>query len=236
MAKQKQVKQSPITDDFGLNLNSDVENEKTSVEILYEPETLARKTALEENGWNFELNEKQQWAADNGESRWEWYNDLHKLVRMIEKDGAIKPENNEDINYLDPPVESDTDENGFIESDGGSKKNALPVFAFESVRVKLTETEQRDRDSSLRNALNLRDAEVSRFAAEKEIHKTNVKLHEADIQKFRQICDSGHEYRELECPLEYDFQKESVITRRPDTDEIISRRGMTKEERQKRLF
>ena len=141
---------------------------------------------------------------------------------------------------------TETDENEISESVGGfsidletspaKTEIALPLFAFESVRVKLTEKEQRDRDSSLRNAMNLRDAEISRFAAEKEVHKTNLKLFEADVQKYRQICDSGHEYRDLECPLEYDFQKEAVITRRPDNDEVISRRGMTKEERQKRLF
>jgi hypothetical protein len=91
------------------------------------------------------------------------------------------------------------------------------------------------RSSSLMKAMNDLDAEARRFESEKAVHKQNVEICNAEIQKLRTAIDTRQEWRELQCSLEYDFQRGMVNVIRPDTFEPIKTRSMTKEELQKAL-
>ena len=196
--------------------------------------------ALFDLGWEIERRPDGDWQAektfDSGvvsliEGKTPEH--LASLIADEEKNFAALGES-DGISHLEPPFESDTDENEI--SDSVESETPLPMFAVESCRFDLSDEEILQRTYSMRHAQAELLGEDARFAREKDIHKSNVKMINARVEMFGHAIDTKSEYRELECSLEYDFQKEAVITRRPDTGEIISRRGMTKEERQKRLF
>lgn len=114
------------------------------------------------------------------------------------------------------------------------KKPELPLICFENCRVELTDEDILKRSYSLTKALQDLEKEEARFKAEsdqlKSEHKTNVAAISARINKNRAAIDNNHEWREIECALEYDFEKSKVEIIRPDTGEIVKTRGMTKDE------
>ncbi len=110
-----------------------------------------------------------------------------------------------------------------------------PKIVLESCICELTDVDILERNRAMTGAMNKRDAEISRFAAEKDTHKSNLKMIDAEIQKYRLACDTRKEWRDLECVEHFDYQKELVTVTRPDTFEVVRTRAMTKDERQQKL-
>jgi hypothetical protein len=114
--------------------------------------------------------------------------------------------------------------------------NSLPTTVMQECKFELTDSEIVKRSASMTNAMNELDAEINRFKAEKDKHNANLKMINARIQKHRTAIDTRTEWREIECVLDYDFQRGTVDIIRPDSGERVRQRTMSKEEMSKALF
>lgn len=165
-----------------------------------------------QESWEAEETPTKYWSVQTPE-------ELFKIIEADEKERTILAQN-----Y----VTSAEDE--------ASQKKPLPTTVIASCRVELSDAEILARTYSMRHAQQEAKDEEMRFAREKDIYKSNLKAINLRVETYGHAIDSKSEYQDIECGLVYDFQRESVETVRPDTDEVIKRRGMTKEELQQKLF
>ena len=66
--------------------------------------------------------------------------------------------------------------------------------------------------------------------------KADIELLEEAAGKLRTMIRTGCEERDVECEVERDFNACEIVVRRLDTKEVVTRRTMTAEERQKDMF
>lgn len=194
--------------------------------------------AWEKDGWSIDLVELE-WCAEKlfeGDTERHVITGLGSIVGLLteierveaDRKAADDPtpedagEAPEDANQAPTQVE-------FVGSDS-------PRVVIRQCRVKLTDDEKSARHLQMLKTMDEKDEVVSQFESVKDTHKSRVKSIEADIRSLRVVCNTGVEWRDVECFEKFNYETWTVTVVRSDTGETVEKRPMTKHERQNRLF
>lgn len=111
----------------------------------------------------------------------------------------------------------------------------LKQTEFRNVSHALTESEKKEYSADLVKALDTVDKLSDEAEKVKKTYKDKIDTHGGIARQLLSSLSAGREFRDMECPIVYDWKAGTRMILHPETGEIIEKRGVTNEERQMNL-
>ena len=89
------------------------------------------------------------------------------------------------------------------------------------LECKLTQSEYLDRCKKMADAMNMLDREEDKLATSTSLIKASIKQYEGEVRKLRAVVQSASEMRDVDCKIEYCWDRKEKETIRLDTGEIV---------------
>jgi hypothetical protein len=106
----------------------------------------------------------------------------------------------------------------------------LPETEIKKVRFTLTDEDVKLKTNALMDTLSVIDTKKAALADIKKEYKKAIDDLDKEQGELRDQIRSRVEYRPVECLIEYDLARGEAVYYRPDTQEQVDRRSMTKDE------
>jgi len=122
-----------------------------------------------------------------------------------------------------------------IEPDTEAKKSlkpseTLPETEIKKVRFQLTDDDVKLKTNALMDVMSVIETKKNALSEAKKQYKKDIEKLEEEQDELVDQIRSRVEYRPIECVIEYDLGRGEAIYYRPDIQEQVDRRSMTKDE------